>query len=78
MEPGIEYVEVELGGVLLFFPAGDFRLMLNKLFDGSVDMTVTGTVNFGQILVPTVGASFRLGDDFGSTVVRLRGTLQFP
>ena len=78
MEPGVEYVEVELGGLLRFFPAGDSQVVLNKLSDGSIDMTVTGTIDFGQILVPSVGASFRLGDDFGSTGVRLRGSLQFP
>ena len=43
MELGLEYVEVELGGLLLFFPAGDSRVVLNQLADGSVDMTVTGT-----------------------------------
>jgi parallel beta-helix repeat protein len=78
MEPGVEYVEVDLGGVLRFLPAGDSRVTLNKLSDGSVDMMVTVTLDFGPILMPTVGASFRLGDDFGSAVVRLRGTLQFP
>ena len=78
MEPGVEYVEAEFGGILFFFPAGDSRVTLNKLADGSVDMTVTGTADFGQFLLPTVGTSLRLGDDFGSAVVRLRGTLQFP
>ena len=77
MEPGVEYVEAEFGGLLFFFPAGDSRVTPNKLADGSVDMTVTGTEDFGQFLLPTVAASFRLGDDFGSAVVRLRGTLQF-
>jgi parallel beta-helix repeat protein len=78
MEPGVEYVEVEFGGFLFFFPAGDSRVTLDKLADGSVDLTVTGTADFGQFLVPTLGASFRLGDDFASAVVRLGGTLQFP
>jgi hypothetical protein len=78
MEPGSEYVEVEFGGLLFFFPAGDSQVQLNKLPDGSVDMTVTGDAEFGPILLPTLGASFRLGDDFGSAAARLRGTLQPP
>ena len=56
----------------------DSRVALNQLADGSVDMAVTGTADFGQILLPTLGCSLRLGDDFGSAVVRQRGTLQFP
>jgi hypothetical protein len=78
MEPGTEYVEVELGGALLFFSAGAPGVDLSRRSDGSVDVTVTGTVDLGQILVPTLGTAFRLGDDFGSAVVRLRGALQSP
>ena len=78
MEPGVEYVEVELAGLLRFFPVGDPSVVLTKLADGSVNMTVTATIDFGQIMVPSTVASFRLGDDFGSTSVHLRGTLQFP
>ena len=37
-----------LEGLLRFFPAGDSQVVLNKLSDGSVDMTVTCTIDFGQ------------------------------
>jgi Right handed beta helix region len=78
MELGLEYVEVEFGGRLFFFPACDSRVALNQLADDSVDVAVTGSADVGQILLPTLGCSLRLGDDFGSAVVRQRGTLQFP
>ena len=78
MEPGVEYVEVTLGNARLFLPAGDSRVTINKLSDGSIEFTVNGNLDFGLIELPTLTISFRLGDDFGSTVVTMRGTLQFP
>jgi hypothetical protein len=67
MEPGVEYVEVTLANARLFLPAGDSRVVINRLSDGSVNFTVNGNLDFGLI-----------EHDFGSTVVTMRGTLQFP
>jgi hypothetical protein len=76
MEPGLEYVEVELGDSALF-PACDSRVVLNQIADGSVDMTVTGSADFGQILLPTLGVSLRL-EMTSDRLSCARGTSRLP
>ena len=78
MEPGVEYVEVTLVNARLFLPAGDSCMVINRLSDGSINFTVNGTLDFGLIELPTLTILFRLRDDFGSAVMTMRGTLQFP
>jgi parallel beta-helix repeat protein len=76
MDPDVEYVEVTLGNSRLFLPAGDPDI--NRSSDGSVQFTVESPLDFGVIELPTLRITFQVGDDFGSDIVLLKGTLEFP
>lgn len=78
IEPSPQYVEVQLGGSRLSLPTGDPRVAITGLEDGSVDVTVAGSLDFGQFELPLLGMTLRVGDDFGSVTGPLRGFLRFP
>ena len=77
-EPTIEYAEVQLGNARLILSVGDSRATISKRSDGSIEFAVSGNLDFGLIELPTLRIFFQVGDDFGSAIVSMRGTLQFP
>lgn len=94
VELGTEYIEVSVGGFQFFLPSasaqgggtqwtygnpGTVSATATRLANGAIEVALQANALAVETTISTTtGIAVRLGDDFGATMIPLRGLLQYP